>query len=114
MKSHFKLLKTAIDDNVAIVVDQQGLDKDSVHPTQKPVALMEYLIKTYSNEGETVLDNCMGSGTTGVACVNTNRKFIGIEMDEQYYKIAKERIESAVPVEEVVQHASNPLVDALY
>jgi site-specific DNA-methyltransferase (adenine-specific) len=91
-----------------------GLDKDSVHPTQKPVALMEYLIKTYSNEGETILDNCMGSGTTGVACVNTNRNFIGIEMDEQYYKIAKERIESAVPVEEVVQHASNPLVDALY
>jgi site-specific DNA-methyltransferase (adenine-specific) len=91
-----------------------GLDKDSVHPTQKPVALMEYLIKTYSNEGETILDNCMGSGTTGVACINTNRNFIGIEMDEQYYKIAKERIESAVPVEEVVQHASNPLVDALY
>jgi DNA modification methylase len=56
----------------------------------------------------------MGSGTTGVACINTNRNFIGIEMDEQYYKIAKERIESAVPVEEVVQHASNPLVDALY
>jgi site-specific DNA-methyltransferase (adenine-specific) len=91
-----------------------GLDKDSVHPTQKPVALMEYLIKTYSNEGETILDNCMGSGTTGVACVNTNRNFIGIEMDEQYYKIAKERIGSAVPVEEVDQNTSNPLVDALY
>jgi site-specific DNA-methyltransferase (adenine-specific) len=85
-----------------------------VHPTQKPVALMEYLIKSYSNEGETVLDNCMGSGTTGVACVNTNRKFIGIEMDEEYYKIAKQRIESAVPVDEVAQQTSNALVDALY
>ena len=63
-----------------------------LHPTQKPVALMEYLIKTYSNEGETVLDNCMGSGTTGVACVNTNRNFIGIEMDETYFNISRNRI----------------------
>jgi site-specific DNA-methyltransferase (adenine-specific) len=63
-----------------------------LHPTQKPVALMEYLIKTYSNEGETVLDNCMGSGTTGVSCVNTDRNFIGIEMDETYFNIAKNRI----------------------
>ena len=70
-----------------------GLDKGNVHPTQKPVALMEYLIKTYSNENEIVLDNCMGSGTTGVACVNTNRKFIGIEKDEKYFNIAKDRIE---------------------
>lgn len=62
------------------------------HPTQKPVALCEYLIKTYTNEGETVLDNCMGSGTTGVACKNLNRNFIGIELDEGYFKIAKERI----------------------
>ena len=66
-----------------------------LHPTQKPVALFEYLIKTYTNEGEVVLDNCMGSGTTGVACVNTNRNFIGIELDEGYFKIAKERIEAA-------------------
>lgn len=65
------------------------------HPTQKPVALMEYLIKTYTNEGETVLDFTMGSGTTGVACANTNRNFIGIELDENYFNIAKERIESA-------------------
>ena len=65
-----------------------------VHPTQKPVALLEYLIKTYTNENETVLDNCMGSGSTGVACVNTNRKFIGIEKDEKYFEIAKERIET--------------------
>ena len=64
----------------------------TVHPTQKPVALMEYLIRTYTNEGETVMDNTMGSGTTGVACANTGRKFIGIEMDEKYFGIAKERI----------------------
>ena len=62
------------------------------HPTQKPISLYEYLIRTYSNEGNTVLDPCMGSGTTGVACVNTNRNFIGIEKDEKYFKIAKDRI----------------------
>ena len=61
------------------------------HPTQKPVALMEYLIKTYTNENETVLDFTMGSGSTGVACKNTNRKFIGIEMDEKYFEIAEKR-----------------------
>jgi len=65
----------------------------SLHPTQKPVALMEYLIRTYTNEGETVLDNCMGSGSTGVACVNTGRNFIGIEKDDKYFEIAKKRIE---------------------
>ena len=64
-----------------------------LHPTQKPVKLLEYLIKTYTNENETVLDNCMGSGSTGVACVNTNRNFIGIELDKTYFNIAKERIE---------------------
>lgn len=66
-----------------------------VHPTQKPVALMEYLIRTYTNEGDTVLDNCMGSGTTGVACVNTNRHFIGIEQDPNYFQIASNRIADA-------------------
>lgn len=66
-----------------------------LHPTQKPIALMEYLIKTYTNEDMTVLDNCMGSGTTGVACVNTNRNFIGIERDDAYFKIAEERIYDA-------------------
>jgi site-specific DNA-methyltransferase (adenine-specific) len=71
-----------------------------LHPTQKPVALMEYLIKTYTNEGETVLDFTMGSGTTGVAAKNLNRKFIGIEMDETYFKIAKERIEGSNPLQE--------------
>ena len=63
------------------------------HPTQKPVALLEYLIKTYTNENDLVLDNCMGSGSTGVACKHTNRNFIGIELDEKYFNIAKERIE---------------------
>lgn len=67
------------------------------HPTQKPVALMEYLIRTYTNEGETVLDFTMGSGTTGVACVNTGRRFIGIERDETYFQIARERIAKAQP-----------------
>jgi site-specific DNA-methyltransferase (adenine-specific) len=71
-----------------------------LHPTQKPVALMEYLIRTYTNEGATVLDNTMGSGTTGVACMNTGRDFIGIERDEQYFKIAQERIYAAMPIPE--------------
>lgn len=71
-----------------------------LHPTQKPVALMEYLIKTYTNEGEVVLDNTMGSGTTGVACVNTNRRFIGMELDDKYFEIAKERIEKAIAEKE--------------
>lgn len=62
------------------------------HPTQKPVELLKYLIETYTNENETVLDNCMGSGSTGVACVNTNRDFIGIELDKDYFNIAKQRI----------------------
>ena len=70
-------------------------DKEKIHPTQKPVALMEYLIRTYTNEGDVVLDNCMGSGTTGVACVNTSRNFIGIEMDDRYFEIAQKRIEDA-------------------
>ena len=65
-----------------------------LHPTQKPVALMEYLIKTYTNEGETVLDFTMGSGSTGVACVNTGRNFIGIELDKEYFEIAQKRLEN--------------------
>ena len=71
-------------------------DKNSIHPTQKPVALFEYLIKTYTNEGDIVLDNCAGSGTTAIACLNTNRSFILIEKEEQCYKIAKERIEKHI------------------
>ena len=70
-------------------------DKGGYHPTQKPVALLEYLIKTYTNEGETVLDNCMGSGSTGVACVNTNRNFIGMELDKHYFEVAQDRISKA-------------------
>lgn len=65
----------------------------NLHPTQKPVALLENLIKTFSNEGDIVLDSCMGCGSTGVACINTNRNFIGIELDEKYYNIGKNRIE---------------------
>ncbi len=68
--------------------------RDGLHPTQKPVKLFEYIIKTYTNEGDVVLDNCMGSGTTAVACINTNRNYIGFEMDPQYCEIAKERIGS--------------------
>lgn len=67
-------------------------DKNKYHPTQKPVELCEYLIKTYTNENDIVLDNCMGSGSTGVACINTDRNFIGIELDDKYFNIAKERI----------------------
>jgi len=67
----------------------------AVHPTQKPVALMEYLIRTYTQEGETVLDNCMGSGTTGVACANTGRRFVGIERDDGYFRIGSDRIKAA-------------------
>ena len=70
-------------------------ESSTVHPTQKPVALMEYLIKTYTNEGEVVLDFTMGSGTTGVACMNTGRRFIGIERDEGYFDIAEKRIMEA-------------------
>jgi len=70
-------------------------DENSLHPTQKPVALFEYLIKTYTNEGDLVLDNCAGSGTTGVACLNLNRNYILIEKEEEYCKIAEERIKSA-------------------
>jgi DNA modification methylase len=71
-------------------------DSGKVHPTQKPVALMEYLIRTYTNEGEIVLDFTMGSGTTGVACVNTGRKFIGIELDQGYFDIATQRINESL------------------
>lgn len=71
-------------------------DKSKVHPTQKPVALMEYLIRTYTNPGDVVLDNCMGSGTTGVAAVNAGRRFIGIEKDEGYFEIASKRILEAM------------------
>ena len=89
-----------------IVFKQQGFITDSkdkrCHPTQKPTELVEMLIKEYSKEGNTILDCFMGSGTTGVACVNTNRNFIGIELDEGYFNIAKKRIEEAID-REVIQ-----------
>ena len=74
-------------------------ENNAIHPTQKPVALMEYLIRTYTNEGETVLDFTMGSGTTGVACLNTGRSFIGIELDQQYFDAAFKRIDLATKQE---------------
>jgi site-specific DNA-methyltransferase (adenine-specific) len=74
--------------------DNHNQKKNRFHPTQKPIELMEYLIKTYTNEGETVLDNCMGSGTTGVACKKIGRHFIGIEKDEKYFEIAVSRVSS--------------------
>jgi site-specific DNA-methyltransferase (adenine-specific) len=80
-----------------ILTFSNASQKNKLHPTQKPVALMEYLIRTYTNEGETVLDFTMGSGTTGVACVKTKRDFIGIELDEGYFKIAEQRIMETEP-----------------
>ena len=76
-----------------ILVYSNASQKNKLHPTQKPIELLEYLIKTYTQEGETVLDNTLGSGSTGVAALNLHRKFIGIELDEKYFEIAKERIE---------------------
>lgn len=77
------------------VVNNDGTGEGRFHPTQKPVALMEYMIRTYTNPGDLVLDNCMGSGTTGVACMNTGRNFIGIELDAGYFEIARKRIMDA-------------------
>ncbi len=78
--------------NYPTTIWEFGSEGKTIHPTQKPLALMEWIVKSYTNEGETVLDNTMGSGSTGVACLNTNRKFIGIELDEGYFNIANERI----------------------
>lgn len=73
-------------------------DRNAVHPTQKPVALLEYLIKTYTKEGEVVMDNCMGSGSTGISCKNTGRQFIGIEADDYYFQTAKDQIKKGYSV----------------
>ena len=78
--------------NYPTTIWEFGSEGKTIHPTQKPVALMEYLIKTYTNEGETVLDNTFGSCSTGIACLNTNRKFIGIELDKDYYEAGKKRL----------------------
>lgn len=75
-------------------------DGSRLHPTQKPIQLLEWLINTYTNVGGVVLDNCMGSGSTGVACINTNRFFIGIELSEKYFEIAKKRIYEAITLNE--------------
>lgn len=77
-----------------IIYFDTGRRQDLIHPTQKPVTLFEYLIKTYSNEGETILDNCMGSGTTAIAAINTNRNYIGFELDKEYYEKSLERIQN--------------------
>jgi DNA modification methylase len=82
------------------------VERDTLHPTQKPVELMEYMVLTYTNEGDTVLDNTMGSGTTGVACINTNRNFIGVEQDRGYFEIAWKRLESANPIRVIPQGRS--------
>jgi site-specific DNA-methyltransferase (adenine-specific) len=76
-----------------IVQFKRDILSSNLHPTQKPIALLEYLVKTYSNEGDTILDFTMGSGSTGVACQNLNRNFIGIELDKEYFEIAKKRLE---------------------
>ena len=86
------------------IIEFKNTGNNQVHPTQKPVALMEYLIKTYTNENETVLDFTMGSGTTGVACQHLNRNFIGIELDEGYFNIAKQRIEKAHSTKELFDY----------
>lgn len=82
--------------NYPTMILEFPIDKGVGHPTAKPVSLIEYLIKTYSDEGELILDNTMGSGSTGVACINTGRKFIGIELDGNYFNIAKQRIDEAI------------------
>jgi site-specific DNA-methyltransferase (adenine-specific) len=76
----------------------------TMHPTQKPIALLEYLIKTYTNEHEVILDNTMGSGSTGIACLNTNRRFIGMELEQEYFEIATKRIKEHTQHEQVEQH----------
>ena len=90
-KLKLKLLTTDID--ILKVFYSSKVKKNNFHPTQKPVALFEYFIKTYTNEGDTVLDNCIGSGTTAIACLNTKRNFIGFENNQEYFEKAIDRIE---------------------
>ena len=89
MSSSLKLNKNPI-----TLIEFDKIRKGSLHPTQKPVELLEYLIKTYTNENEVVLDFTMGSGSTGIACMNTNRRFVGIELEEKYFNIAVERLKN--------------------
>lgn len=100
---HGKDLHETVSDGKRYPVSYQTIKGEKgLHPTQKPVALMEYLIKTYTNEAETVIDMFMGSSSTGVACVNTNRKFIGIELDKDCFAIAEQRINDAIKTNETV------------
>ena len=89
-------LKTYKEKNLQSIIEFYKRDGKSLHPTQKPVALLEYLIKTYTNEGETVLDFTFGSCSTGIACLNTNRNFIGIELDDNYFDISAERMRNHI------------------
>ena len=77
------------------------VERGTIHPTEKPVALMEYLIRTYSNEGDVVMDNCFGSCATGIACLNTDRMFIGIERDPEYFRLGSDRFHNHVPSKEL-------------
>ena len=90
--AHLNNINKTYTDKYPTSIKRFKRDNSKVHPTQKPVALMEYLINTYTVEGETVLDNCMGSGTSAIACMNTGRNFIGFELDETYFNLANERI----------------------
>jgi len=94
--------------NYPIELIEFDIENSTIHETQKPVKLIEYLILTYSNEGDVVLDNTMGSGTTGVGCINTKRKFIGIELNEKYYKLSKNRIKNIEHIEPILQPQSLP------
>lgn len=106
------LHKTYIEKNPTTIVSFDKIRRGSVHPTQKPVPLFEYLIKTYTNEGDIVLDNCAGSGTTGVACINTNRKYILIEKEEKYIDVIKNRIQQTnVPLTAFMQE--HPLSEGI-
>lgn len=106
--SETRLISERVEDDLSglkypksIITIPKHSSQVGLHPTQKPVDLMEYFIKTYSQPGDVVLDNCMGSGTTGVAAGNLDRRFIGMEQDENYFRIAKERIEKAYARDEV-------------
>ena len=95
IKSEFKSNTSNMKYPRSVIKIKSTANTRNLHPTQKPVALMEYLIRTYTNEGDTVLDFTMGSGTTGVACANTGRRFIGIELDDGYFEIAQRRVAEA-------------------
>ncbi len=102
--THIEIKISEYFEKYPISIIQFNRDKEKMHPTQKPVALFEYLIKTYTNEGDIVLDNCMGSGTTAIACMNTNRNYIGFELDKGYYDIILERIKNHKPT--IIQDSS--------